>query len=167
MNIVNDFNPLAETGFPDRPRSCWHLIHSMCNRWPFLVLNTVLFLVWIHFHKWARDTLILLTSVFTHPILCIEVRVCQVSCCSSSLFPSVQKNEYANGYPCFVHLWDLKKNGGNKFTGLWFFWWLDCKLAKIKMKLIHSPSYILPLYFHTNHTAAIKRVEMFRVISYN
>lgn len=58
----------------------------MCNRWPFLVLNTVLFLVWIHFHKWARDTLILLASVFTHPSLCIEVCVCQVSCCSSSLF---------------------------------------------------------------------------------
>lgn len=76
----------------------------MCNRWPFLVLNTVLFLVWIHFHKWARDTLILLTSVFTHPILCIKVCVCvcecQVSCCSSSLFGVYRRMNTQNGYRC-------------------------------------------------------------------
>lgn len=68
----------------------------MCNRWPFLVLNTVLFLVWIHFHKWARDASILLTCVFTHPILCIGVCVCQVSCCSCSLFECTEE---------WIHKW--------------------------------------------------------------
>lgn len=136
----------------------------MCNRWPFLVLSTVLFLVWIHFHKRARDTLILLTSVFTHPILCIEVCVCQVSCCSSSLLGvyrrmNTQMDTNALSTCKILCVICRLRKLGNKFTGLWLFWWLDCKLAKIKMKLIHSPSYSLPLFF-TNQIQQPLKVHM-------
>lgn len=136
----------------------------MCNRWPFLVLSTVLFLVWIHFHKRARDTLILLTSVFTHPILCIEVCVCQVSCCSSSLLGvyrrmNTQMDTNALSTCKILCVICRLRKLGNKFTGLWLFWWLDCKLAKIKMKLIHSPSYSLPLFF-TNQIQQPLNVHM-------